>query len=426
MEISLSIRIIIQLITSYLDVDSAGESQRATTRIVHPLISQRLATNGWCPSTIRRLQDMRNDCLAYYISQMRTPQRPDFSHRSCPDTHCVASNTQLSGRYRSAHTHAQERACDFVAVDQRKVIKILSEGAIPLVSIKVMSDGKFQFGIHKAKGSDCYVAISHVWFDGLGNPKENALPACQVQRLAYFLQNLPHPHYTSSRDGLSERHSFTMAKAWGPIHMNGKSLNWSLRKASRSQLFWLDTLCIPVATGQCDEESSPIDETKKRAIDQMAIVYGQASQVLVLDYVLLRSRLAVLSEEEILARVTFSGWMGRSWTLQEGAMSPYVHFQCEDGAICPPTRLEFFQRLNLPSDYRLTILREYITLAWQNRNVRRTTANRFDLHVSKNIVFTPLNSICKESFYGMGYRLHRDLNIDVHDSRKAERLIAVW
>lgn len=28
-----------------------------------------------------------------------------------------------------------------------------------------------------------YVAISHIWADGLGNPKENAMPRCQLMLL---------------------------------------------------------------------------------------------------------------------------------------------------------------------------------------------------------------------------------------------------
>src|SRR5690606_15182652 len=36
---------------------------------------------------------------------------------------------------------------------------------------------------------------------------------------------------------------------------------------------------------------------------------------------------------EILANITFSKWMGRSWTLQEGALNPFVYFQFADGAV---------------------------------------------------------------------------------------------
>jgi hypothetical protein len=38
----------------------------------------------------------------------------------------------------------------------------------------------------ESTGDICYVAISHVWADGLGNPFGNALPRCQL----IGLQNL--------------------------------------------------------------------------------------------------------------------------------------------------------------------------------------------------------------------------------------------
>jgi hypothetical protein len=92
----------------------------------------------------------------------------------------------------------------------------------------------------------------------------------------------------------------------------------------------MDTLCIPVSTDPGDKEAI---ELKKRAIDQMATIYGRATQVLVLDSALQELRIGAMQQSEILAQILFSNWMGRSWTLQEGAISPYVYFQFADGAL---------------------------------------------------------------------------------------------
>jgi hypothetical protein len=129
-----------------------------------------------------------------------------------------------------------------------------------------------QLQVHRASARDQYVAISHVWADGLGNPKSNALPECQLRRLAKYLAELPNPSSRNADDGSRSLYSF------GPLSVRidiGK-LKVVYRPSNPCMLFWMDTLCIPVAR---DENDTEVWELKRQAIDQMASIYSGASHV---------------------------------------------------------------------------------------------------------------------------------------------------
>jgi len=76
--------------------------------------------------------------------------------------------------------------CPFVHVDAQEVRKIIEEGGIPLVLIDTSSSGGLDLRVRAAAARDRYIAISHVWSDGLGNPALNALPKCQLERLDFY------------------------------------------------------------------------------------------------------------------------------------------------------------------------------------------------------------------------------------------------
>ena len=51
--------------------------------------------------------------------------------------------------------------------------------------------GDVKVNCHAADSADvCYVALSHIWADGLGNPFKNSLPLCQLNRLQNAVKNL--------------------------------------------------------------------------------------------------------------------------------------------------------------------------------------------------------------------------------------------
>lgn len=164
-----------------------------------------------------------------------------------------------------------------------------------------------------------FVAISHVWADGLGNPSANALPRCQLSRIRERLQ---------PRTSFGNRENHSTGSLW----------------------IWMDTLCIPV--------EAKYQTTRQKAIDQMALVYASAESVLVLDRSIarlsyphmgpvercdppaiglktsyahyLRSPESYMGSAEVLGRILCSPWAGRSWTLQEAVVPQYVNFAFKD------------------------------------------------------------------------------------------------
>ena len=144
------------------------------------------------------------------------------------------------------------------------------------------------------------VAISHVWADGLGNPDENKLPTCQLERLQSLVNGL-----------YKERKQ--------PIP------------------FWIDTLMIPVFPEPfSDEQRMEQKQIKNAALRDMEWIYKGASKVLVLDRGLLPVTTSGMHVEEIGARIMVSAWSRRLWTLQEGCSKERVLFQFQDQAVSWP------------------------------------------------------------------------------------------
>ncbi|KAL8786308.1 MAG: hypothetical protein Q9195_008268 [Heterodermia aff. obscurata] len=129
-----------------------------------------------------------------------------------------------------------------------------------------------------------YVAISHVWSDGKGNPHQNFLPACQLQRL----QDSANALYPSSRQ---------------PVP------------------FWMDTLCVPVG-----KDFRP---ARNRAINRMKATYKNAEKILVFDSSLELVHSTIAPEEAVI-RLRYSPWSTRLWTMQEGRLGLKVYLQFRD------------------------------------------------------------------------------------------------
>lgn len=80
--------------------------------------------------------------------------------------------------------------CSLISVPYDRLIQIIRDGGIPLLSIND-DNGAVQprrIEVYSCGRNAMYTAISHIWIDGLGNPKENGVPLCQSARLkAQFL-----------------------------------------------------------------------------------------------------------------------------------------------------------------------------------------------------------------------------------------------
>ncbi|KAK0456817.1 hypothetical protein EV421DRAFT_1886994 [Armillaria borealis] len=131
----------------------------------------------------------------------------------------------------------------------------LEEDEIPVILVNESG-----ITVHRAS-SGPYIAISHVWADGLGSTTEKGLPACQVSKASRALRR------DSSQVGLPELHKL-----------------------------------------------------RKKAIRMMAQTYRQAHTVLVIDAGISACPPSMHATEKLF-RIKMSGWMQRLWTLQEGMLA---------------------------------------------------------------------------------------------------------
>lgn len=249
-----------------------------TRRRVNSLRS-RFLERGWCPNETMLLFDGLDFTGMHLASLLRRPFAQGLSHERCSDDECVALQTSESD-YKTVHADdcSQGKLCTDVVIDQSKISTILRMGGTPIMYVPfVPEDGsapKVRVLDFNSNQVD-YIAYSHVWTHGLGNPRENALPSCQVIRL--------------------------------------KHLSAALKRSRvRESAFWIDTLCIPVA--------HEYKMFRKVAIGHLATTFREASHVLVLDADLQRTPKDG-SATELATRVMCSGWIRRLWTLQEAVMS---------------------------------------------------------------------------------------------------------
>ena len=214
-------------------------------------------------------------------------------HSHCHYNVCVASNID-HGTYEVQHVtifcQCEREGCDhtgplctcpYVEVEGSELAAALEGNGFPLVRFQgeTMEAVRFEPGM-------AYVAISHVWSDGRGNPRVNALPRCQIQAVQSYVSALT---------------------------------------GAESMLFWMDTLCVPLR--------EPLRNT---AIIRMAEVYRSATQVLVLAKDILSINLPS-TPTEALCRIFCSQWVSRLWTMQEAALAKEVVFQFAGDAISHDT-----------------------------------------------------------------------------------------
>ena len=255
-------------------------------------ICESMMSHGWCPSEILKLSMGYHNSFQtlHFLSHMDRSCSPDRSHSRCSKRRCMAYQIQPETYVVGHWAETCNETCQVVEVKNEQTVPILEKGSYPLIRLELDAEGGLSVNVVEWSKEEQYIAISHVWADGLGNPHATALLACQLRRLFQLLRGfLP----TSDR---SEQESQT------------------------APLMWLDTLCCPVRP----------EEAKILSIQKMADVYRNASHVLVLDRTLQQHNIRELEAIEAMARIYTSAWMSRLWTLQEGALTFSLNFQFAD------------------------------------------------------------------------------------------------
>ena len=150
-----------------------------------PLLKARLDASSWCPNRIENV--CYNSTLMYWLSSARFYSSTD--HSSCSKSECVRLQIDES-KYETKHV-ASCQGCDFLIPNRRQIAEILRKGDIPVLTV-LPSEGSsgIRLEVRTATKGTSYVAISHVWSNGLGKPHANALPACQINRIALLCQRV--------------------------------------------------------------------------------------------------------------------------------------------------------------------------------------------------------------------------------------------
>ena len=239
-------------------------------------LQDRFRERGWCPSDIKMLYQEVDKTGLFLASLLKRPFSQYLQHGKCSESECLALQISDSD-YETKHveTCPKDSSCNTVTIDQGGLSRILFSGGIPILYISLSSEdtiSKVHVLDYNTHPRD-FIAISHVWAHGLGNPIENALPSCQLYRLNDLC--------SSSSPNIGKRPAF-----------------------------WIDTLCIPVA----------VPGARKLAIRRLSSTFQLAVKVLVLDADLQRSS-KNCSRTELATRVTCCGWVRRLWTLQETVMA---------------------------------------------------------------------------------------------------------
>ncbi len=289
--------------------DAVGCKRPFTRNFYSEEMKVAMVAANWCPNDITRLTDkFTSTQLLYFFSKMKKPPNV-ASHRDCTAKCCLAHPISLS-QHRTHHCEAcsNESTCADISVDHRPVVDILRSGALPLLRITSQENEPNRVTLELcSSGTDSahYVAISHVWADGLGNSEANSLPHCQLACLGRML------------DPFAE--------------------------AGKRPLVWLDTLCCPAEP-----------EGKALALLQMKRTYAKAKKTLILDSTLYNYNSRDLNAAELHARYLASGWMRRLWTLQEMTLSSDPWVQFKDG---PLSLIPMFSRLKKIHDENLNYRR---------------------------------------------------------------------
>lgn len=246
------------------------------------MVDDLLRRSGWCPRRVRSLP--KSICFRYYLSFYQGGARCPELNEGGQQGECICPKEDEMS-YSPKHTH-DGCCCPFIMASIPRVPIHDQERQIILSRFRRVPGNRGELEIRVFDSADelervSYIAISHVHYTGLGNIHSTSLPFCQ----ASLIQNLV--------DDLAAR---------------------SCEMDADGSFFWLDTLCLP---------TDPV--LRHAALVPAGKIFATAKAVLVLDPPLYKH--AINSSHEALARIRYSSWKGRLWTLEEGLMARSLFFR---------------------------------------------------------------------------------------------------
>ena len=261
----------------------------------------RFLAHGWCVTEVKLILDVTLSLQTRHFLACIDKTDTEQNHQGCETQHCMVYQNDL-GAYQTRHV-SKECDCEGISIDPRTLYNILRTKALPLIRVRRgQTLGDLSVDIVASQPKCRYVALSHVWADGLGNPYANALPRCQLSYIGRVIKDLD----IAARSRDIRDHN-----------VKGKDVETQEGEGEQDEelLLWCDTLCCPVQ----------IEEAKSLALEHMYQTYRNATHVLVLDASLRRHNVENLDIDEVSMRIFTSPWMRRLWTLQEGALPAVTH-----------------------------------------------------------------------------------------------------
>lgn len=262
-----------------------------------------MESKGWCPFLLDDVQKGATLLSTYYMSTMGPP-RVKRNHRNCSDFSCAALRIE-------SHHAVEGCACLTVNPDMGDVVTEIQNGRTPVLRFHFdadREDSSKRVEVDTGHVATHYVAISHVWSDGLGNPDSNSMPRCQLIRVQKAVNEL----YKCDDSNGSPNSRFKHRSCFSGLCVRTNAWRKGVKSQTQfgktgqgfcsggtSAWFWIDTICVPT--------DKKYGKEKRMALDRMKDVYIKADKVLIID-----SEVAACPSDsdplEVLARIRLSNW----------------------------------------------------------------------------------------------------------------------
>lgn len=373
---------------------------------------------GWCPADMSRLFARFGPNCLYYIFNMSRP-RPGDEHSMVRKraAHISTSRTQSTTQMSSNPTHEGSQVnrlcsttgcphrqlqdttyttqhvegcpgCSDAVADQNELARILEDRKLPLIMSIDEDEETSDITLVESEVDEplAYIALSHVWSDGLGNVQRNAIPLCQLRRLSKMVRNMPGP-------------------------------------SQNMVLFWLDTICVP------PDSAKQFENAQQIAMGSMRDVYQLATGVLVLDSWLFESQTND-DDLETVTKILSCPWNSRLWTFQEGALAKRLYFQfrnivydLDDGFERLRLRGSFATERSIVMDTAL--LPSLNVLYFDLRGFRRQTSWEEKLEVAASALATRTTSVSTDEALCIAVLLDLDVE-EIARTSPPFRLQRLW
>lgn len=237
-----------------------------------------MIAKGWCPFVLRKLESMT--AVVYAMNHKPVPSLN--GHQNCTELRCEGNVVRGDT---SAEHYPRDCCCGNIKPSFEDVLQSLDlkTGSIPVLKLHPAANGnEDRLKVEKVTkdSKEIYVAVSHVWSDGLRGSTKDGLPTCQLERIDKWVREI-----APKGDGA----------------------------------FWVDAICIP-------------DDKRDEGIRLMGKTYKGAAKVLVIDAGIRGLSIKAPHEKKLL-RILTSVWMQRLWTLQEAIYAKEMVFEFRDGLV---------------------------------------------------------------------------------------------